>query len=194
MCAEMEKVEEDRAREVHEDNEEEGAVKPRYSRPISRPSREEVDSHMITHIPYRSWCPYCVRGKSKASAHRRADKQEGQVPIVSIDYMYMEMKGEETERGMPILVMRDSESKWISSTVVPHKGRRGYAIKRLKKDLEALGHRKMKLRSDQEPAILVLKEQVRMREEKILRGRAHQHTIAQAMWLWSARYRRYKAK
>ena len=27
-------------------------------------SKEEVDKHNVTHLPYRSWCKHCVRRKS----------------------------------------------------------------------------------------------------------------------------------
>ena len=37
-----------------------------------RPSQQEVDARMITHLPFRSWCPHCVRGKSKGKPHSRA--------------------------------------------------------------------------------------------------------------------------
>ena len=30
-----------------------------------RPSAEEVDKHNAVHMPYRSWCPICFRGKGK---------------------------------------------------------------------------------------------------------------------------------
>ena len=42
-----------------EDEEEGQLVK---TKPIpERPSKEEVEIHNKTHIPYRSWCPHCVR-------------------------------------------------------------------------------------------------------------------------------------
>ena len=36
-----------------------------------RPSKEEVELHNKTHLPYRSWCPHCVRGKARGRAQRR---------------------------------------------------------------------------------------------------------------------------
>ena len=30
---------------------------------IYQPSQQEWDDHQITHIPFRKWCPHCVRGK-----------------------------------------------------------------------------------------------------------------------------------
>ena len=29
------------------------------------PTQAEVDNHNITHVPYRNWCPHCVRGQGK---------------------------------------------------------------------------------------------------------------------------------
>ena len=35
-----------------------------------KPSQEEVDRHMATHLPFRSWCEFCVRGKAKNAVHK----------------------------------------------------------------------------------------------------------------------------
>ena len=43
--------------------------KPKIRTSPNQPTSREVEEHMITHVPYRSWCPYCVTGKSKADAH-----------------------------------------------------------------------------------------------------------------------------
>ena len=32
---------------------------------IRQPNQEEYDEHMRTHIPFRKWCPHCVKGKGK---------------------------------------------------------------------------------------------------------------------------------
>ena len=37
---------------------------------IYTPSKEEWDNHMRSHIPFRKWCPFCVKGRSKSGAHR----------------------------------------------------------------------------------------------------------------------------
>ena len=107
-----------------------------------RPSAREVEEHNATHLPFRSWCPYCVAGKAKENAHfTKADDRKSDVPVVSMDYTYMEeakkednQEGEELEegtdeydlevkkRGMPILVVYDREHKYITTTVVPKRG------------------------------------------------------------------------
>ena len=50
--------------EIEEGQEPKEAAKP------FRPTQAEVDRHYLTHIPFRNWCPECVRGKAKDDAHR----------------------------------------------------------------------------------------------------------------------------
>ena len=89
------------------ENEEEGEM-PKYRSTEPRPSKREMEEHMLTHIPFRTWCPHCVRGKARATYHKK-ERAERQIPVISMDYMYMESAGSE-DRGMPIMVAKDSES------------------------------------------------------------------------------------
>ena len=75
--------------ENEEDIQEEGApVKPLKS--PSTPSRQEMLEHSLTHYPFRSWCPHCVRGKSKASKHSSTGGvEESEVPVVAFDYAFL---------------------------------------------------------------------------------------------------------
>ena len=34
------------------------------------PTEEEVAQHELTHLPYRNWCPACVKAKGKDLDHR----------------------------------------------------------------------------------------------------------------------------
>ena len=34
-----------------------------------RPSEKEVVEHELAHIPFRSWCPHCVRGRAVSAGH-----------------------------------------------------------------------------------------------------------------------------
>jgi len=70
---------------------------------------------------------------------------------------------EEEEMGsMPMLVLRDRESKTIQADVVPRKGDDAHAVQVLSDHTKELGHRKIILKSDQEPSIVSLKERVSM--------------------------------
>ena len=59
----------------------------------TRPSKEEVELHNLTHLPYRSWCPHCVKGKAKRRHHRRKETNRvSGVPVISVDYMWLKGK------------------------------------------------------------------------------------------------------
>jgi len=108
-------------------------------------SKEEVSMHMVNHIPFRSWCSHCVKGKSSGNQHgrRRRDEGEARQPVVSIDYMCMhDNQAEGEERGMPIMVIKDRRTKIIRARVLPQKGNHAYGIKVLSGVIESLGHSK----------------------------------------------------
>ena len=65
------------------------------------------------------------------------------------------------EKGMPTVVMRDSKTRMVMAKIVPSKGVNNYAVEVTKKFMEQLGYGRVVLRSDNEPAILALKEAVR---------------------------------
>ena len=168
-----ERVEEDATQEEEREEGEEVQI-PKTVKPPIKPTKEEVNEHMISHLPFRTWCAHCVKGKSKSKAHRRRSG-ERTIPTVSIDYTFMsEHQGESEEKGMPILVVKDSRdvdcgTGMIFARVVPRKGAHQYAIKRLAGDIEMLGHSELVLKSDGEPAITALKEAVkRERGERIV--------------------------
>ncbi len=57
----------------------------------SAPTQEEIDKHNILHLPYRTWCPHCVRGKGRDDAHA-ATNREHKIPTLSIDYAFLSGK------------------------------------------------------------------------------------------------------
>lgn len=46
------------------------------------PTEQEVEEHNLTHLPYRSWCAHCVRGRGEANPHRRIQRDEVAIPEV----------------------------------------------------------------------------------------------------------------
>ena len=72
------------AQEENSDSEE--ASRPKTRAPPVKPSAIEVENHMVTHLPFRDWCPHCVRGKSGSKVHK-ANPGKHEIPIVAVDYM-----------------------------------------------------------------------------------------------------------
>ena len=80
----------------------------------SLPKAEEVEEHNVTHLPFRSWCPHCVKGKAKGKKHE-SSKEKSEIAQVSIDYMFMSSSQEGSEeKGMPILVTKDRDSGMVT--------------------------------------------------------------------------------
>ena len=127
----------------------------------TRPTKREVDEHNLDHGSFRAWCAHCVKGRAEAYAHRK-DAEEKGVPVISLDYMYMRGEQERNEeKGMPILVIKDGRTKFITAKVVPQKGVNDYAVASCKRAVEQMGYKRVILKSDNEASILALKEAVR---------------------------------
>ena len=76
---------------VKEDDDEdvldEGALRrPRHIRDISMPTQAEVDRHNLTRLPFRNWCPHCMRGRGKEAPHRAVKEARGELPEISLDF------------------------------------------------------------------------------------------------------------
>ena len=52
------------------------------------PSEAEVEMHRMTHLPYRSWCKFCVAGRGKEDGHRRQEEREDGVAELHLDYCF----------------------------------------------------------------------------------------------------------
>ena len=48
-----------------------------------KPTEKEVEDHNRTHMPYRNWCPHCIRAKGRDMDHRRAVGGERNLPEYS---------------------------------------------------------------------------------------------------------------
>lgn len=73
------KIETDvKAEEVHAEEEESGERKTVKMQDPAMPSESERREHELTHLPFRSWCRHCVRGRGREASHRRSEeKPEG---------------------------------------------------------------------------------------------------------------------
>ena len=49
------------------------------------PSRDEVQQHELTHLPFRNWCRHCVKGRGIEAGHFRATRDVGALPEIHID-------------------------------------------------------------------------------------------------------------
>ena len=59
------------------------------------PSELEVKEHYTNgHLPYRSWCHHCVRGRGRERDHRkRGEAEESGLPEYHVDYCFRGVRG-----------------------------------------------------------------------------------------------------
>ena len=138
---------------------EEPTLKAGLRRP-NEPTKEERREHEITHIPFRSWCRHCVRGKAKRQFHSVSDQrgQEKAKNTIYIDYFYM---GRREEDCLPILMIADELTSRTISLCMPEKGvGNPYCVTAAVKHMKILGGQQSVLKSDTERSIVALRSSI----------------------------------
>ena len=136
----------------YEDIDEDDSPPRKLARDPGQPTREEVEAHRVDHMPFRSWCPYCVKGRATGRQHRRI-KEDPSIPEFGFDYLHgadltgrLEEDEVEEEQEAPsaskILVAKCQATKTVFAHVVPQKGVApdGFAIAKLRDDILWHGH------------------------------------------------------
>ena len=71
----------------------EEAERPKVRRQPKQPTKKEREEHECTHIPYRSWCTHCVRGRGRNTMHKTvkegSEEEAMKVPRVVMDYFFL---------------------------------------------------------------------------------------------------------
>ena len=119
-----------------DDLEDPETMRPKFRKLAGEPTQGEIDEHNLNHANFRSWCPHCVKGRANSFPHTQHINRTADTPIVSIDYAFMnddKDKGEDKDKGMPIIVLTYRETKIKRARVVPRTGVEPYAVYRIKK-------------------------------------------------------------
>ena len=69
--------------------ESEEALRPKHKALPPNVSKEEYDSHQLTHLPFRSWCDHCVKGKAVDDAHRPRIDPHRREAKMGMDYFFL---------------------------------------------------------------------------------------------------------
>ena len=134
-------------------------------RPVAFTSLER-EKHEVTHLPLASWCRACVMSRSQSDPHRRVRKYKGssEVPVVSFDFCFARQT--QQVKADPIIVMRDHQTRTTFAHLLPGKSTANelysrHVLNLVLRDLEFLAHKKVVLKSDQEPAMIALQQRIR---------------------------------
>ena len=79
--------EDDDVEEGPEEEAEHGARTTKKVQDPREPFKEERDEHEKSHLPYRSWCRHCVRGRGKQMPHCEG-AQETSMGEVHMDFTW----------------------------------------------------------------------------------------------------------
>lgn len=137
------------------------AIVPRQVPEVYTPTKQEIDEHNISHLPFRSWRRHCVEGRSvdRSSSGKYADGSVGCVPCVHFDYMFM--GASDSDDCTPILVVMDDKTESVFANVVPSKGFNDFVIDIIMEDIDMMGHTEIILKADNEPSTLAVQDQVK---------------------------------
>ena len=132
-------------------------------RSCKKPSKQMVDLHRITHMPYEPWCPDCVMGRGLGQRHAESAKRDDEmrVPTIAADYCFL--GDDQEDKKLTVLVLRDSKSGGTCSTVVENKGGScEWGVKRAISFIDGLGYGKVIFKSDNEFSVVDLWNAVRI--------------------------------
>ena len=156
----------------------------------SDPTPEERERHNKTHVPHRSWCTTCVKARGREDKHYTAvsAERESGLAEIALDYAQIEDTvplpdadeerdeediAAEQEASAPaaklkknvhkkrLLVGRDRWTKAVCSFLVQCKGTGDSTIvNKVVQWINALGYRKVVVKTDGEPALVEVQEAV----------------------------------
>ena len=126
-----------------------------------QPSEEERREHNLARLPFRNWCPHCVRGRGREADHKKFKEQAEGLHEFHFDFVFM---GPENQPGktLTILVVTERRTKMVMATAAPSKSTRRFVVERVGAFIKELGidHLDIVAKSDQEPPITQVVEDV----------------------------------
>ncbi len=142
------------------------------------PTAKEIEDHRLIHVPFRCWCKWCIMGRGLGLQHGQG--LASWIAIVGLDYFFITRGGpkkrselefsmdaagevalaEARKRGDVIkcILLRCLKTKIIFAHVVPYKGagEDQFVASLVVSDIAWLGHTKLIVKSDNEPALQTL--------------------------------------
>ena len=142
-------VREESEEQRRDEKEEFGERKTTRTHDLRQPSEHERIEHEMTHRPFRIWCKHCIKGRRREEDCRKSIEEDGQVPEIHLDCMFM---GDEMEGNtLAFLVGRERATRAVPSTVVPRRSTGEWICRRLLAWLREIGE--FVVKSDNELAL-----------------------------------------
>ena len=119
------------------------------------------------HVPYRSWCQWCIAARAADKPHLREQQPDTDEAVPRIEFDFADL-GREEDQVLPIPSLNavDVGSESLSATLCPTKAFSEHLVETILAFVEALGHYVVMLHSDQEPVLVQLLKAVQSRRAK----------------------------
>ncbi len=120
----------------------------------------------MTHIPLRSWCKHCIKGRGKEEACRQG-KPKYDVAETHMDFMFMGDEG--SEETLAVLVAKERSTGMVMATVAPRKSEGVWLAARVMAFMRECGCEvePVIMKNDNEPALVKVVEEIgRLRAAK----------------------------
>ena len=150
------------------DGDGEPAVRIKVPTGPATPSAEERAPHEASrHVPYRSWCQWCIAARAADKPHLRGQQPDTDEAVPRIEFDFADL-GREEDQVLPIPSLNtvDVGSESLSATLCPTQAFSEYLVETILAFVEALGHNVVMLHSDQEPVLVQLLKAVQSRRVK----------------------------
>ena len=133
-----------------------------------KPGVEEVKAHELTHMPFAAWCPACVMGRGRAMAHgwKDLESHDAKPSKVQIDFHYLDsdLKADSTKKPWATTLQVADEATGVPlQLAVPSKSPEiEYTSRSVVEFLKRLGHTRITLKFDGEPAMVELASRIKV--------------------------------
>ena len=123
-----------------------GEKKTKKMQDPKMPTRTEIEEHNLAHLPFRSWCRHCVRGRGKELPHKRVGER-GEMPELHVDMCFLG-KEKDPHNTITVVVARERSTRTTTASA------RSFTSRRLVSFMKEVGtlHNDLLVKSDQEPA------------------------------------------
>ena len=144
----------------------EGVAEPATAPPgPQEPTPEQRAQHELTHLPPEPWCEHCIKGRAIDTAHRLVPLElKATNPRVEVDYSFIKVDGttaEMDESTEVILSAWDEATGMATAACLPSKNYDpDYVSRWLAEFVASLGHTKVVIRTDGEPAVQTISKRL----------------------------------
>ena len=116
-----------------------------------KPTEDETMALSVSHLPFRAWCPHCVKGLARDWPHRSDYGPLPDIPMVAMDFRFVNTGADDDV--LTILAMKEKPFQSVGATVLPDKTASEFAVATIIGYLDFWGHQEDMIKCDQEQSM-----------------------------------------